>query len=349
MHIKIEKPVIESIINQAISFTEKKDNTQITSHFLIKADDKLTLKATDKEMGIEIQTQAEILEPGIITLNARKFTEIIKTLQNKEIEIKSEQDKVTIIQENSIYQLASFNPAEFPEFPDEKKEELKIDGEEFIKAIKKIFPAIDNNNPKQELNGALFDIKEKTNFVGTDSRRLALYSADAKGKESEIIVPKRAVSEIKRVFRNDMKILYDEVYLILKNENILFFTKLMNGKFPAYERIIPKEFKFIIKLDKKEFLNHLRQVSIISNEVKITITKDKIEFESMSKENMQAKTSYEINSDIDEFSFAINSKYLIDFLNVIDKDEFELCLNSPSTTIMVKEDKFITLIMPLSL
>ena len=350
MHIKIQKPIFESIINQIVPFTEKKDNTQITSHVLIIADENLTLKATDKEIGIKIKTDAEILEKGKITINAKKLNDIIRALQNKEIEIKKEDDKIIITQDTSIYKLATFNADEFPEFPDPNDlNKLEVDNNEFIDAIKKIFPVIDNNNPKYELNGALFDINEKTNFVSTDTRRLAVYEVNANGKETKIIVPKRSISEIKRIFSEDMQIFYDDVYLILKNENILFFTKLINGKYPAYERIIPQSFKYELTLPKNEFLSHLKQINIISNEVKITITKEKIMFESISDDIMEAKTSFDINTNIEEFTFAVNSRYLMDFLNTINSENFELCLNEPNIPFELKDGNFITIVMPLNI
>ncbi|WP_456480683.1 DNA polymerase III subunit beta [Nautilia sp.] len=350
MHIKIEKPVIESILNQIIPFTEKKDNTQITSHILINADDKLTLKATDKEIGIMMKTDAEITETGKITINGRRFLDIIKTLQNKEVEIKSKNDQITITQENSVYKLTSFNPEEFPEFPStEGMNEIKTEIEELNRAIKRIYPVIDNNNPKYELNGALFDLKEKSSFVSTDTRRLAVYYSNATSAESKIIIPKRSIAEIKRVIRDDMKIFNDDVYLILKNEDVLFFTKLINGKFPAYEKIIPQHLKYEITLPKNEFLSHLKQVSIISNETKITIKQNKIEFESISDETMQAKTSFETETEIDEFTFAVNSRYITDFLNVIENETFILGLNEPNIPFVLKDDNFITIVMPLNI
>ena len=350
MHIKIQKSIFESIVNQIVSFTEKKDNTQITSHVLIIADKELILKATDREIGIKIKTEAEILEKGKATINARKLNNIIKTLKNKEIEIKKDNDTIIITQDTSIYKLSTFNADEFPEFPNPNDlNKLEIKNEEFIDAIKKIFPVIDNNNPKYELNGALFDIKDNTNFVSTDTRRLALYKSTAKGKETKIIVPKRSISEIKRIFNEDMNIFYDEVYLILKNENILFFTKLINGKYPPYEKIIPNNFKYTIELPKNEFLSHLRQINIISNEVKITIKQDEIVFESLKDEIMEAKTSFKIETNIKEFTFAVNSKYIIDFLNVINSEKFTLCLNEPNIPFELKENNFITIVMPLNI
>jgi len=350
MHIKIQKSIFESIVNQVVPFTEKKDNTQITSHVLIIANDKLTLKATDKEIGIKIKTEAEIINKGKITINAKKLSDIIKALKNKEIEIKKEKDTIIITQDTSIYKLATFNADEFPEFPNPNDlNKLEIKNEEFIEIIKKIFPVIDTNNPKYELNGALFDIKEKSNFVSTDTRRLAVYNSKAKGKETKIIVPKRSISEIKRIFNNEMKIFYDDVYLILKDENTMFFTKLINGKYPNYEKIIPQHFKYTLKLPKNEFLSHIRQINIISNEIKIKIKKDKIIFESFGDETMEAKTSFNINTGIEEFTFAVNSRYIIDFLNTINKEDFELCLNETNIPFELKEGNFITIVMPLNI
>ena len=350
MHIKIQKPVFESIINQIVPFTEKKDNTQITSHVLITAEENLILKATDKEIGIKIKTDAKILKQGKITINAKRLNDIIKALQNKEIEIKKEENNIIITQENSIYKLSTFNTNEFPDFPNPNDlNKFKIENEIFSDAIKKIFPVIDTNNPKYELNGALFDINENTNFVATDTRRLALYKSETKGKKLKIIIPKKSISEIKRILQNDMNIFYDEIYLIIKNENTMFFTKLINGKYPAYEKILPQNFKYNLNIPKNEFLSHLKQISVISNEIKITIKKEKIIFESFSDENMEAKTSFDINTNIENFTFAVNSKYITDFLNVISSENFNLNLNEPNIPFELKDKNFITIVMPLNI
>jgi DNA polymerase-3 subunit beta len=350
MHIKIEKPVIESILNQIIPFTEKKDNTQITSHILIKAEENITLKATDKEIGIKIKTDAQIISQGSVTINGRRFLDIIKTLQNKDVEIKTEENQITITQDTSVYKLTSFNANEFPEFPDtDEMNKIDLSIEELNKAIKKIYPVIDNNNPKYELNGALFDLKENSSFVSTDTRRLAVYYSKAKANESKIIIPKRSIAEIKRVIRDDMQIFYDDVYFILKNEDTLFFTKLINGRFPAYEKIIPQSLKYEIELPKSEFLAHLKQVSIISNEIKITINSDKIIFTSISDETLQAKTSFETETPLSEFTFAVNSRYIMDFLNVIENDTFIIGLNEPNIPFVLKDENFITIVMPLNI
>jgi len=350
MIVKIEKPQIENILNQLIPFTEKRDNTQITSHILIKANENLILKATDKEIGLKIKTDANIIEKGEITINGKKFLNIIKTLKNKEIEIEEKKGQITIKQDNSIYQLTSFNTKEFPNFPDTQNlNKLEIEINEFINAIRKIYPVIDTNNPKYELNGALFDLKEQSNFVSTDTRRLAIYYSNAKAKEEKIIVPKRSLAEMKRIIKEDMKIYFNKTYIILENENTFFFTKLINGNFPIYEKIVPKELRYEVDLPKNEFLSHLKQVSIISNKIKIIIDKEKIEFESISDETTKAKTNFKIETNIENFTFAVNSKYILDFLNTIDDEYFKLGLNEPNIPFVLKDKNFITIVMPLNI
>ena len=350
MKIKTEKPQVENILNQLISFAEKRDNTQITSHILITANSGLILKATDKEIGLKIKTDANIIKNGEITINGRKFLDIIKTLKNKEVEIEENDGQIIIKQDNSIYQLTSFNTKEFPKFPDTQnlnKLEIKID--EFIDAIKKIYPVIDTNIPKYELNGALFDLKENSNFVSTDTRRLAIYYSNTKTKEKKIIIPKRSLAEIKRILKEDMKIYFNENYLILENNTTFFFTKLINGNFPIYEKIVPKELSHKVTLPKDEFLSHLKQVSIISNKIKINIDKEKIEFESTSNETTKAKTSFKIKNEIKNFTFAVNSKYILDFLHAIDSEYFILGLNEPHTPFVLKDKNYITIVMPLNI
>jgi DNA polymerase-3 subunit beta len=298
----------------------------------------------------KITIDCNIEEKGKITINAKKFNDIIKALKNKEIEIYTQNDKIIIKQDTSMYQLISFDANLFPDFPNTNElEKINIKIDEFTNAIKKIYPVIDNNNPKYELNGALFDLKEKTNFVSTDTKRLAIYYSQATAKENKIIVPKRALSEIKKIIKDDMKIFYDETYLILENENIFFFTKLINGKFPAYEKIIPQNLKYQIEINKNQFLSHLKQISVISNEVKITIKKDSIQLENLTEDTIKAKTSFEFNSEIEEFTFAVNSKYLTDFLNVIETKTFILGLNEPNIPFTLRSENFLTIVMPLNI
>ena len=354
MKLELSKPIVENILNVVINFTEKRDNSAITSHILIEANEgEIKFKATDKEFGVIYKDKSsKIIEQGKVTINGKRFYEIIKALNEDSIKLYTEENKIIISQQHSIYKLPTFEAKEFPEFPEiEETEKIKVDEEKFIDGLKKVFPVIDTNNPKYELNGALLDIDENyLNLVATDTKRLALISINQnKEKETQIIIPKKSIAEIKKLFFNNFEIFYDGIYLLIKSKNITFFTKLINGKFPDYKRIIPTEYRFIIEVNKNEFLKALKKINIISQEVKIEIKKDKIEFESISNETFEAKTDIQITTDIENFTFAVNSKFIVDFLNSIEENSFELCLNDENIPFTLKNKNFQTIIMPITI
>jgi DNA polymerase-3 subunit beta len=353
MKLKFTKSIIENNLAIAINFIEKKDNSQITSHLLINAKEYLSIKATDKEFGIELKDKStEILEKGKATINGKKFYEIIKALNDDFIHLEIENNIATITQNSSVYKLPVFDANEFPEFPIiEDAKEIIIDPFIFIDGLKKILPVIDTNNPKYELNGALLNINDKTiDLVSTDTKRLAIVlTQNRNSKEIELIIPRKAISEIRKLFINDFKLFFDGINLIIKSENIKFFTKLINGKFPNYQRIIPSSYKTIIKLNKSEFIKKIKQITVISNEVKVIINNNILEFNSISEETFEAKTQMNIESDLENFIFAANSRFILDFLSVIDNEIFELCLNDANIPFTLRDGDFQTIIMPLSI
>jgi len=353
MHLKISKAVLENIVSTVINFTDKKDESQIISHILIEAyNNKIKFKATDKEFGIEFQNDAEIIEEGQTTINGKRFYEIIKALNNDSIIIQTENNYTKITQNHSVYKLSMFDSKEFPIFPETTSlKKITLNSLEFINGLKKIFPTIDTNNPKYELNGALLDIQQNTlNLVATDTKRLALYSINENIENNmQIIIPKKAISEIRKLFIDNFELYFDNINLIIKTKNLTFFTKLINGKFPDYKRIIPSEYKYIIDINKLNFLKALKQINIISQEIKINIKNNIIEIESISEDKLEAKTEIEIKSDINSFRFAVNSRFILDFLNVVDEEFIELCLNEENIPFSLKTKNYQTIIMPITI
>jgi len=353
MKIKIAKSILENSLTHTINFTEKKDNSQITSHILIQAKEKITLKATDLEFGLEyvIDNNFEIITEGELTINGKKLYEIIKALNDDFIEIELKDDIAIISQNHSIYKLPTFDVKEYPEFPNQSElQKVEISTLDFIEGLKKVFLVIDTNNLKYELNGALLNIESNSlNIVATDTKRLALYSIKENSqKEIQIIIPKKSIAELRKLFSDNFEVFVNETYLVIKSQYMTFFTKLINGKFPDYKRIIPDEYKYIIALNKNSFLKAIKQINIISNDIKITIDKNKMYLESISDETFEAKTDIEIESNLENFVFAVNSRFLLDFLNVSD-DNIEICLNEENIPFTLREKNFETIIMPLSI
>jgi len=353
MKIRAPKQIIESILINLQPFLEKKDASQITSHIFFRSQDgQCFVKATDSEIGLQITTDhIEIDHEGSFTANGKKLLDIIRILKDDEIILELLDSTLIIKQRHSKFKLPTFDADAFPIFPTiEDKPQISLDSHRLIQNIKKISPAIDTNNPKFELNGALINIKsDKTDIVGTDTRRLAITTISGNIEEElSIIVPKKAILEIQKLFLDKITIFYDETNLIITNDNYFFYTRLINGKFPDYERIIPKSIKHHIVLPKKEMVSAIKMITTISQEIKMTLMTEKIVFHSLTSDNIEAKTELDIKTELNEkFEFSFNSKYLLDFLSQIDGETFELGINEPSLPFIVKNDNFVTIIMPI--
>jgi DNA polymerase-3 subunit beta len=352
MKIRVTKQLIESILINLQPFLEKKDATQITSHIYFEAQNNLcTIKATDGEIGLIIKSNNMIIEEeGRFTANGKNLLDYIRMLQD-EITLEVIDDNLIIKQSRTKYKLPTFNSSNFPSFPlIDDKPQISLDSINLIQGLKKIASSIDNNNPKFELNGALLDIRESsTMLVGTDTRRLAVATIESKNEfEFSLIIPKKAILEIQKLFMNQIDIYYDDTNLIIQNENYYFFTRLINGNYPDYQRIIPNESKISIKLPKNEMIESIKKVTPVSQEIKLTFFENEIIFEALTADNKEAKDQLDLNTGVtSEFSLNVNSRYLLDFIAQVEEDEFELLLNEPTLPFVLKEKNFITVIMPI--
>ena len=356
MKLSINKNTLESAITLCSAYVEKKDLTAINSHFLLEAnEDKLIIKATDYEIGLTYRIKKINIErQGFATVNAKNIIDMIKNLNNEDLILETIDNSLFIRQKNTKYKLSMFDYEDFPKFPNtEDKNKLNIDSSDLSKSLKKIFPAIDTQNPKYSLNGALIDIKnDKINFVGSDTKRLAIYTLKQNNnKELAISIPKKAIAEMQKLFYEKIELFYDENILIAKNENFEFYTKLINDKFPDYEKVIPKNLGINLTLNTEEFINSIKIMSVVTKRIRVSFSKSKISFEGSGESgSSEAKTEIQRELNIqDDFSLNIQAEYFMDFLNSIETEEFELKINEPNLAFIISSQDLQTIIIPVIL
>ena len=353
MKISVTKSVLENILIHLQPFLEKKDTSLITSHILIQTQaNTLLFRGTDQEIGLSISTEfATINNPGSATVNGKKLLDIIKILKEDDIVLELVNDMLHIKQQNSKFKLPTFDANEYPAFVSiDNRAKIELDSMRLIRSLKKITPAIDNNNPKFELNGALLDITSNgINIVSTDTRRLAIVHLDNSSEnELDIIIPKKAIIEIQKLFFDEIEIYYDETYLIIKSNDYQFFTKLINGKYPDYQRIIPQDSKYTLTLQKAAMVESIKQITTVSTDIKITIYSDRIVFQSLSDDNIDAQTEIMVDTGLTApFILAINSRYILDFFSQIDTTEFNVALNESNLPFVLEADTLKTIVMPI--
>jgi len=354
MKFTISKNIIENIVSSMQPFLNKKDSSSITSHIYMEIlNANLIIKSTDYEMGCEAKVSdiKEVID-GKSTVNGSNLLNIIRRLKDDDIIFEIIDNNLNIKQKRSNFKLPMYNPEEYPDFVKlDNLKSLNINTINLINSIRKITPSIDNNNPKFELNGALIDIKsQKINFVATDTRRLAIsHLENISNEESQIIIPKKAIIEIQKLFLDEANIKYDDTYLVVSNDNYTFFTKLINGKFPDYERIIPKELKYNFQLSKALLIEAIKLVTSIESKIKITFNQNNIIFESLDDDS-ESKTQIDVEVNIEEsFYIAVNSKYILDFLSSTVNENVNIGYNESNLPFYLEDDNFVTIVMPIVL
>ena len=359
MKIKIGKKKLENAINILNSYVDRKDNSGISSHIVFKTHkdkNKLELYASDGEIGLKFFIKdVNINEEGFSTVNAKNISDVLKTLEYDEIDIECINDSFFVKQNKTKCKLPIKIKDYITQFPiNNDFENFNIDSVILSIGFKKVLPAIDNQNMRQCLNGCLIDIKEdKINFVGSDTKRLALYEVKQNElKEKSFIIPKRAINELSKLLYEKIDFSFNKNYFLAKSENFEFFTKLINDNFPGYEKLFPKETPINFELKRDDFLNELKKISAISEFCSLNFKKDKIVFESIKKDNsnIEAKTEIELNLALEEeFSINIKTKLLIDFLQNIETDIFSFEMISNNHAFVVSSGDYKTIIMPVNL
>ena len=356
MKVLIKKNILETIIINTSSYLDKKDLSSITSHIFINAKDStLTIKATDNEIGLSYKSQnVNIVDEGIATANGKKLLDIIKSLKDGEVILETIQNHLYIKQNNSKYRLPMQKADDFPDFPTiENKKRFNINAANLSKSLKKITNSIENTNSKIELTGALIDIKNNNiNLVGTDTKRLSVYTLDIESQSEpfSIIIPKKAIVEIQKIFYENIEIYYDENIFIAISQNFEFFTKLINGRYPDYERVIPKESKININLNREKMIEGIKTISMLSEIIKITINKENITFESINNDNSEAKTVIEQKFAIeDNIILGVKNRFILDFLSSIEDSEFNLSYNDVGLPFVLSSEELKTVIMPINI
>ena len=200
----------------------------------------------------------------------------------------------------------------------------------------------------------MINVKEGfLNLVGTDTKRLSVYKLITQSKAGEldtkILIPKKAIGEIQKLFSDKIKIYYDENVLLAVSENFKFFTKLINGKFPNYERVIPSDTAYKISIPRDKMVSGVRAINAMCEEMKVTIKKDGMIFESINEDNSEAKTEIEAAIEINsEIVFGVKNRFLLDFLSSIESEIFELNFNSSDTAFVLSADGLKTVVMPIN-
>jgi len=371
MEITLKREVLSNTLQNINSVVDKStsSNKPILSNFVIRTMDgensKVEFSSTDYELSLVEQVEAEITETGSICVNAKKVFDIVKELQDEEVKIRStEQLWIHITCGSSEMRLPSVEVGLYPQtILEVLPQSVMISVEKLKQCIDMtLFAAITNESRRNLMGVCLSSTSDKqTRWLSTDGHRLAqiLQSVDDLNfsEDQEVIVPRKALTEVRRtadLFGQTVIISFDERVMQFTGGRISFKTRLIEGKFPNCDPIIPKDNTKEIIVNRESFINSLRIVSSISSEklrpVKLLISQGILKLESEKADYGEVVDEIEIGYEGDPFQIGFNSRYLLDVLAVIESEDIKLeCKNSMSPTIIKStvDESFLSVIMPL--
>lgn len=368
MKITIETNKLIDIMDISTRFVAKNATLPILQNLYFKASiDSLLLRATDMEKYVEIEIPCNVVAEGAVTVNAKTFSDIIRTIEDKNIEMSVDQKSqvMTIKSAKDVFEINGIAASEYVALPDVPKDNsINIDTTTFSQGIEKVEYAVTEKNFSPVLTGILLRSKKhedgnKLTFVGTDSFRLAEFKTENVESTAEfsMIIPKMTITDIQKIAEyakanecEDIQIHYSENLVAfqvnIKNTKILATSLLIQWNFPEYDReeIMPKNFNTKILVDKNICEKAIRKIGIltrdINNFIQIETNQDNIVISSGKTSKWAWVTNIPAIIEGKPVSFGINGRYITDFIKTMKNDEllFNIVDNQKPLIIGEKND-----------
>ena len=324
----------------------------ILDNFLFNIEkNKLKITSSDLESSMTSEIEVESESNDSIAISAKLLLDILKTFADQPLTFnKSDKNTIEISADNGKYSLAYLDGAEFPkEIVIQDASETEINADDFLNAINSTIFASGNDDLRPVMSGVFFQFNsDSLKFVATDAHKLVKYERKDYNSEnnSEFIMPKKPLQILKGILSSvegKISIEYNESNAKFKFNKNKLTCRLIDGKFPNYEAVIPKENPNVLSINREVFLNSVRRVSIFSNKtthqvrLKIAGTSLNISAEDFDYSN-KADEKLECDYKGDDMQIGFNSKFLIEMLNNLDTEMVTLSMSHPNRAGIIRPE-----------
>ena len=320
---------------------ERKNTIPILANVLIEATgDEVKLLATDLEVGLRSKCTAAVSKGGSLTLPAKKLYEIVKALPETDVRIEEDRNGVKVAADRFDSRMQTLPREDFPTLPEGTGSyNASLPREVLKQMVAKTQFAITGEDTRYFLNGALFILRpDSMSLVSTDGHRLALITVPRdqtrRGKtddEVRVILPRKTLLELGRLLaegEGDIQYERGENHLFFDIGGRLLISRMIDGQFPAFERVIPKANDKRVEFDRDRLTSAVKRVALLSNErsraVKFQMDKGRVEIASSSPEFGEAKEVLIVDYAAAPVTICFNAQYVLDFLAVVETDSVTL-------------------------
>ena len=360
MKIKLPKSQLLAGIQVVHNIVPTKATLPILSNMLCETKDTLIkLNTTDLDIGISCEIPAHIYEEGAITIPAKRFSDIIRELPDGDVTIHAHKNnQIDIEGEKYRFKLIGLPKEEFPKFPEFKdKEAVKIKQSDLKEMIRLTAFAVSHEESRYVLNGILLEISGHTiRMVATDGRRMAKIEkklSSAAHKDTAVIIPLKAIQEINRNLKDEGSVSFvvGTNQVLFDIEGVLIATRIVEGEFPNYNQVIPKEVSQKLKVQTLDFLSVLRRAHLLSTQdfqaVKFELFKDKLVVSKITPDVGESREELEVEYGSSELMVGFNPQFFIDVLKNIDEDMTEWEFMGSDKPGILRQGDYIYLALPM--
>lgn len=334
MKLVVFQENLSKAFNTAGRFVSSKAQLPVLQNFLLEVDSNiLKISATNLETGICLSLPVKVEKPGSICVPARVLSEFVSSLPASKIELSVKGNKLKVSSPNYSSEFLGVSADEFPPMPQKAKEkDILFETDSFLSAIDKVVFSASSDEGRPVLTGVLFVVRDnKLLLVATDGYRLSLKTltetvSTAEELKKGLIIPAKTLSELSRIISDmeteekiSLNINRKASQLIFSISGIEIISRLIEGEYPDFEKIIPKANKTKVSLDSQEFLRAVKIASIFAREnaniVKLAFVKDEVEIASNTSQVGSNKNKFSVKIEGPDGEIAFNCRYLLDFLS----------------------------------
>ena len=356
MQFVVKRDILLNSLNFVQGIVEKKNTLPILSNVLLQLkNNKLSIVATDLDIVFYDEiSDVQVVKEGSTTTSAAILYDILRKISsNSELkfDLKTE-NKLSLKSDNSDFNLLCLPTDNFPTFTDEfDSSELSIDNKKFLKLLNKTKIAISSDDTRHYLNGIFLHVTEAggkffLTGVATDSHRLSSSSLEINQSDSfsSLILPRKTVYQLCSILTDNNKTLVfqaSENKIKFKIGNIKLISKVIDGKFPDYKKVVPIDNKKTLVISSKDFINSIERVMSVSLDrkegIKLAINKENVQLSVNSANSGEGNEIIKANYNSESLAISFNSKYLIDISNEIEDKNLKMNLKDSVSPVLVED------------
>jgi DNA polymerase III subunit beta len=366
MRFSLQREVFLKPLAQVVNVVERRQTLPVLANLLVQVKSgQLSLTGTDLEVEMVSRIAVDDAQDGETTIPARKLFEIVRALPDgSKVTVSQTAEKITVQAGRSRFTLASLPANDFPSIDEvEATERVRVPEAALKELIERTAFAMAQQDVRYYLNGLLFDLRENSlRCVATDGHRLALCEAPLDSGVStkrQIIVPRKGVTELQRLLEGgerEVELEMGRSHLRVKRDDVTFTSKLIDGRFPDYEAVIPIGADKEVRIDREVLRASLQRAAILSNEkyrgVRIEVSPGQLKISAHNPEQEEAQEEVEADTRVSDLAVGFNVNYLLDALTALRDDNVVVALRDANSSALVREasnERCRHVVMPLRL